>query len=60
MSSNEPEITNHKSITENSVILNAVDMLLTCIGIRNRSNMNNKFLSDWMNRNQVIKSKTKF
>ena len=29
MSQNEPEITNHKSITDNSVILSAVETLLS-------------------------------
>ena len=29
---NEPEITNHKSVTDNSVILNAVNALLTSAG----------------------------
>ena len=32
MSSNEPEITNHKSITDNSVILSAVETLLSSAG----------------------------
>ena len=32
MRPNEPEITNPKSVTDNSVILNAVDMLLTSAG----------------------------
>ena len=32
MSQNEPEITNHKSITDNSVILSAVETLLSSAG----------------------------
>ena len=32
MSSNEPEITNHKSITDNSLILSAVKTLLSSAG----------------------------
>ena len=32
MQPNDPEITNPKSVTDNSVILNAVDMLLTSAG----------------------------
>ena len=32
MTSNEAEITNHKSVTDNDVILNAVDALLTSAG----------------------------
>ena len=32
MSQNEPEITNHKSITDNSVILSVVQASLSCVG----------------------------
>ena len=32
MHPNEPEITNPKSVTDNSFIVNTVDMLLTSVG----------------------------
>ncbi len=39
MTSNEPEITNHNSVTDNDVILNAVDALLTSAGF-NKDELN--------------------
>ena len=39
MTSNEQEITNHKSVTDNDVILNAVDALLTSAGF-NKDELN--------------------
>ena len=35
MQPNEPEITNHKPVTDNSVIFNAVNALLTSAGVNN-------------------------
>ena len=39
MTSNDQEITNHKSVTDNDVILNAVDALLTSAGF-NKDELN--------------------
>ena len=39
MQPNEPEITNHKPVTDNSVILNAVNALLSSAGF-NKDELN--------------------